>query len=127
MDLTLGTASPKLDVPYIGWMEVHEIQWAASHSRRTRRPPIWVGGGFYFCVKIAKIRNVKSKKKKSATLFKKSPWRRCFPVNFAKFLRTPFSQNTSGRLLLHVAKSIALDNVQIPLQPNWHLLIQSHQ
>ena len=25
---------------------------------------------------------------------------RCFPVNFAKFLRTPFVQNTSGRLLL---------------------------
>ena len=25
---------------------------------------------------------------------------RCFPVNFEKFLRTPFSQNTSGRLLL---------------------------
>ena len=27
-------------------------------------------------------------------------WHRCFPVNFEKFLRTPFSQNTSGRLLL---------------------------
>ena len=26
-------------------------------------------------------------------------WRRCFPVNFVKFLRTPFLQNTSGRLL----------------------------
>ena len=25
---------------------------------------------------------------------------RCFPVNFAKFLRAPFLQNTSGRLLL---------------------------
>ena len=25
----------------------------------------------------------------------------CFPVNFAKFLRTPFLQNTSGRLILH--------------------------
>ena len=25
MDLTLGTASTKLDVPDIGWMEVHEI------------------------------------------------------------------------------------------------------
>ena len=25
---------------------------------------------------------------------------RCFPVNFRKFLATPFSQNTSGRLLL---------------------------
>ena len=31
---------------------------------------------------------------------KKSLWHRCFPVNFAKFLRTPFLQNTSGRLLL---------------------------
>ena len=25
---------------------------------------------------------------------------RCFPVNFAKFSRAPFSWNTSGRLLL---------------------------
>ena len=25
-----------------------------------------------------------------ATLLKKRPWNRCFPVNFAKFLRTPF-------------------------------------
>ena len=24
------------------------------------------------------------------TLLKKRPWYRCFPVNFAKFLRTPF-------------------------------------
>ena len=37
---------------------------------------------------------------RSATLFKKSLWRRCFPVNFAKFFRTPFLQNTSERLLL---------------------------
>ena len=35
-----------------------------------------------------------------ASLLKKRPWHRCFPVNFAKFLRTPFLQNTSGRLLL---------------------------
>ena len=34
------------------------------------------------------------------TLLKKRLWHRCFPVNFAKFLRRPFSQNTSGRLLL---------------------------
>ena len=26
-----------------------------------------------------------------ATLFKKRIWQRCFPVNFAKILRTPFS------------------------------------
>ena len=32
----------------------------------------------------------------SATLLRKRPWHRCFPVNFAKFIRTPFLQNTSG-------------------------------
>ena len=35
-----------------------------------------------------------------ATLLKKKLWHWCFLVNFAKFLRTPFSKNTSGRLLL---------------------------
>ena len=39
-----------------------------------------------------------------ATLLKKRLWHRCFPVNFAKFLRTPFLQNTSGRLLLKLAQ-----------------------
>ena len=39
---------------------------------------------------------------RAATLLKKRLWRRCFPMNFAKFLRTPFLQNTSGRLLLLV-------------------------
>ena len=35
-----------------------------------------------------------------ATLLKKKLWHRCIPVGFAKLLRTPFLQNTSGRLLL---------------------------
>ena len=39
------------------------------------------------------------------TLLKKRLWHRCFPVNFAKFLRTPFLQNTSGRLLLNLTKA----------------------
>ena len=30
---------------------------------------------------------------------------RCFPVNLAKFLRTPFSQNKSGRLFLNILYS----------------------
>ena len=34
--------------------------------------------------------------RRPATLFKKSLWDRCLPVNFPKFLRTPFIQNTSG-------------------------------
>ena len=41
------------------------------------------------------------------TLVKKSLQHRCFPVNFAKFLRTPFLKNTSGgcfctKSLLHI-------------------------
>ena len=31
-------------------------------------------------------------------LFKKRLWHRSFPVNFAKFLRTPFLRNIYGRL-----------------------------
>ena len=36
----------------------------------------------------------------SATLLKKRLWHSCFPVNFLKFLRIPFLQITSRRLLL---------------------------
>ena len=42
--------------------------------------------------------------KLQATLLKKSLWHRSFLVNFAKFLRTDFLQNTSGRLLLAFCK-----------------------
>ena len=38
----------------------------------------------------------RSSRPEPATLLKKRLWHRCFPVNFAKFLRTPFLQNTSG-------------------------------
>ena len=38
--------------------------------------------------------------RRPAVLLKKRLWHRFFPVTFAKFLRTPFSQNTSERLLL---------------------------
>ena len=33
-------------------------------------------------------------------IFKTTLWHRCFPVYFVKFLRTPFLENTSGRLRL---------------------------
>ena len=36
------------------------------------------------------------------TLLKKRPWHRCFPVNFAKFLRTTFYTEHFWRLLLKV-------------------------
>ena len=34
----------------------------------------------------------------TATLLKKKLRRRCFPLNLAKFLRTPYLQNASARL-----------------------------
>ena len=37
-----------------------------------------------------------------ATSLKKKLWHMCFPINFAKFLRTPFLRNTSGRLLVYL-------------------------
>ena len=40
---------------------------------------------------------------KPATLLKKRLWHRSFPANYVKFLKTPFLQNTSGRLLLKIA------------------------
>ena len=50
---------------------------------------------------------------RSATLLKKRLWHSCFPVNFPKFLRTPFLQNISGRLLLNAVK---LDSVKLQKQ-----------
>ena len=40
------------------------------------------------------------KRLRPATLLKKRLWYKYCPVNFAKFLRKPFSDNISGRLLL---------------------------
>ena len=52
------------------------------------------------CARVSFLIKLQASGLKSATLLKKRLWRRCFPVNFAKFLRRPFLQNTSGRLLL---------------------------
>ena len=52
-----------------------------------------------------------------ATLLKKRLWRRCFPVNFAKFLRTPFlTENLQWLLLNHVNLK-----VQYKIQKNVNL------
>ena len=42
-----------------------------------------------------------------ATLFKKRHWHRCFPMNFTKFLRIPFLQNTYGGCFWHFPLGIA--------------------
>ena len=53
-------------------------------------------------------------------LNKKRLWHRCFPpVNFAKFLKIPFLQNTSGRLLLYFMCLIGLSKFQILISLIW--------
>ena len=55
-----------------------------------------------FVIKVVLKNFVKftAKHLRPATVLKRRPCHRCSTVNFVKFLRTPFLQNTSGRLLL---------------------------
>ena len=62
------------------------------------------------------------------TLRKKRLRHMCFPVYFTKFLRTPFLQNTSRRLLLYIEfktfvllNHVVLDNIN-PFVPSTHFL-----
>ena len=57
-------------------------------------------------------------------LLKRTLWHKCFRVNFAKFLRTLFLQNTFGRLLLQILAvrnhlkifSFKVRNINTPLR-----------
>ena len=51
---------------------------------------------------LKKFSKFTGKHLRGATLLKKRLWHRYFPVNFAKFPRMPYLQDTSGPLLLIV-------------------------
>ena len=78
---------------------------------------VWTKSQYFFCkalifrsshwrcsIKRSVLRNF-------ATLLKERLWHRCFPVNFEKLSRSPFSQNTSGQL--HIKLFWAKDFCQI--------------
>ena len=48
-----------------------------------------------------------------AISLKKRLWHRCFPMNFAKFLKTLFLQNTSGRLLLYSIENLSTKSYSV--------------
>ena len=56
---------------------------------------------------------------RSATLLKKRLWHKFFPVNFVKFVRTPFLQNTSARLLL-IFEKIGTDTLSLHIFFNYN-------
>ena len=56
---------------------------------------------------------------RAVTSLKKRLWHRCFPISFAKFLKTPFLQNTSRRLLLYgTSRFFAILTLQTLLYKN---------
>ena len=59
-------------------------------------------------------------------LLKKRLWHSCFPVNFAKFLRAPFLQNTSGRLLYMLFLPARLWPLRTALVMNWSSILLEH-
>ena len=95
----------------------------------------------YFLRKFALNSNIlnNSHTSKQTTLLKNRIWHRCFSVNFAKFLGTPFLQNTSRRTppmaasetckIIILAVRIQLDiNPYLSNMPNLHpLLFQKHK
>ena len=53
---------------------------------------------------------------KPVTLLKKGPWHRCFPVNFAKFLRTlSFNQLKIKNIFLVLMLSLVFGKFSIPI------------
>ena len=55
---------------------------------------------YHFTAIHLKLGETVRQKHDEQTLLKKRLWHRCFPANFAKFLKTPFLQNNFGCLLL---------------------------
>ena len=83
----------------------HKINYKHNHNRSSNRRcsvrkavlrnfAKFTGKHLCQSLSIHKIAEVRP-----ATLLKKRFWHRCFPVNFAKCLRTPFLQNTFRRPL----------------------------
>ena len=54
------------------------------------------------CARVSVLMKLQALGLRFATLLEKRLWHMCFPVSFVKFVRTPFLQNLSGRLLIHL-------------------------
>ena len=90
----------KYRLPHICFSVIFENSW--WHLLKKDLQTAAFGSWQYFrnCHRTCSVRE--SVLRRLATLLKKSLWHRCFLVNFVKYLRTPFLQNTSRRLLLNI-------------------------
>ena len=69
-----------------------------------------------FLNKVAGLRKFNKAAVAVAVLLKKRLWHRCFPVNFAKFLRTLFLKNISGRLPKGEVLEMNLSSINFDVQ-----------
>ena len=93
--------SPEIHSQMVKFRSSH--RWCSAKKGDLKNFAIFTGKHLcrsFFFNKVAGLR--------PASLLKKRLRHRCFPVNFGKFLRTPFLQNTSGWLLLKILTSFIL-------------------
>ena len=95
--------------------EISPLDYKVRHSNLTKAKAATSG---VLCKKVleisqnlqentcARVSFLKKRLWHRSLLLKKRLWHRCFPVNFVKFLKAPFLQNTSGRLLLQTVKEV---------------------
>ena len=71
-----------------------------------------------------KFRKIYWKTLEACNFIKKRLWHRCFPVNFVKFLRTPFLQNTSGGCFSTLFRGLQFTSlVPLPGTFTWYLYL----
>ena len=81
---------------------ISESKWGVTFWDKDSQVDSWSQNQFKYDLIYKSRHRMCSAKKVFSTLLKRSLWHSCFPVNFAKFLRTASLQNTSGRLLLNI-------------------------
>ena len=87
-----------LDMKLYRLCKIKTRVWLETKLKMLQKQPLEV---FYIKSCSLKISQTSQENRpQPATSLKKILWHRCVPVNFAKILRTPFLQNTSGPLLL---------------------------
>ena len=69
------------------------VSQCSSYQRCSMKKGVFRNSQEYTCARVSFLIKLQSW---NLELYLKRLWHRCLPVNFAKFLRTPFSLNTSG-------------------------------
>ena len=96
-----GTNIKKTQYRFLKNIKVDDNVFLLSWSSRVLKLGFcWSSPLEVFCRKAVLRNFAKFTDLRPATLLKKSLWYRCFPVNFAKFLRTPFFKEHHRWLLL---------------------------